>query len=906
MSEPTTPAWPEVSALLDALIDLEPAGQEAELSALHATHPVLAARVRALLASARAADAAGFLDTMPAITTADAGGAAHHQPQDCVGPWRLRSLLGHGGMAEVWLAHRDDGLLERQVALKLPLPGYGTGRLGARFARERDILSALNHPHIARLYDAGVDEQGQPWLALEHVSGANLIDWCDSRQLGMEQRLALFLQIGSAVQYAHGQLVIHRDLKPGNVRVNDDGQVRLLDFGIAQLLDADDESPALTAAGASPLSLEGASPEQVRGERPGVASDIYALGLLLYRLLTSVSPYEPTQPGRQALAHCILHQTLRRPSERVIERAQQRRLRGDLDTIILKATDKAPDRRYATVEALVDDVSRHLRGEPVLARRPSTGYRLSRFVSRHKIGVAAGVLAVAALLGMTGEALYQARTAGREAARNQALYQFVLGVFNPRGLPIPDTRSRNMPAHELVALAADRVTSSMPDQPQARFQLMHDLAALTTSLGMADAASKLHEARLAQSLALMGKDSPEYADALLDRTSDLEGQGRYPDAYRDAKQALAIYTAAGESSPDRLARAHYQVAAFGMHSHAAGDADDLMHLQTAASLWRGRYGKSEFGSVMERMTQYYLLLNRNEDAYRAARDGMENNLRQFGELDWKTAAAEEQTGLMLSTLLRPAEGEPLLRKALATQQAIWGEGHFLVARSQMYLGNLLAASSHHDEAAALLRSAQASIHAEQWRGNKVVLTGFIDASNADLHDKWGDPSEALSTCEPYFAQMPPLQAPVHVRLDLVCTHAAAVAGRMDAASRMLDDATHTVAANWPNDPARMAPVWRRRGEVMQMAGDVAGATHAYTEALKLADGDDLDTLSGAWLDLARVARAPLDDNQRAAVVQLLARMSAASPGDYYALYVERLRESLGGTAIRENGGKHAI
>jgi len=900
VSTPNPPAWAEVSALFDALAELPPEAQEAALLVRADAAPQLVARVRALFDAGRAAAAASFLETLPAVTVTMAGEPGHpspHQADDRVGPWRLQTRLGRGGMAEVWLAHRDDGQLDRAVALKLPLPGYGSGSLGARFARERDILAALNHPHIARLYDAGVDAKGQPWLALEYVSGANLLDWCHDQVPDLDGRLALFLQIGDAVQYAHGQLVIHRDLKAGNVRVNDDGEVRLLDFGIAQLLDADDESPALTVAGGLPLSLDGASPEQVQGERPGVASDVYALGVLLYRMLTGTSPYEPAQAGRQALVHCVLHQLPRRPSERVTERRLQRRLRGDLDTIILKAIDKAPAHRYATVQALADDVRRHLRGEPVLARAPRVGYRLARFVARHRAGVAMGAWAAIALLGMTGVALHQAQAARREAARNQALYQFVLGVFNPRGLPIPDTRSRDMPAHELVAQAAERVTTSLPDQPQARFQLMHDLAALTTSLGMADAASKLHEARLAQSLALMGKDSPEYADALLDRTSDLEGQGRYPDAYRDAKQALAIYAAAGESSPDRLARAHYLVAAFGMHSHAAGDADDLAHLQQAARLWRGRYGKSEYGSVMERLTQYYLLVDRNHDAYLAARDGMENNLHQFGELDWKTAAAEEQTGLLLGTLLRPAEGEPLLRKALATQQAIWGEGHFLVARSRMYLGNLLSASSRHDEAAALLRSARAAIHAGQWQGNKVVLTGFIDQANAELDDKWGDQADALATCAPYYPHMPSLQAAIHVRLALVCARVAGQAGNKVDADRLLDDAAHAVAANWPSEPARMAAVWRSRGDVARASGDGAAAARAYIEALRLADSDDLDTLTGAWAGLAQ-AHAPLDDHQQAAVVQLLARIGAIGSGDYYALYVGRLRQSL---AVRSKG-----
>jgi eukaryotic-like serine/threonine-protein kinase len=883
--------WSILEPELDVLLELAPAPREAALQKLVASHPALAMRLRQLLSADEAAAAAGFLETLPSSPLADAPAERAHEAGERIGPWRLLSPLGRGGMAEVWLARRDDGQLEREVALKLPLPTCADGRMAERFRRERDILAALVHPHIARLYDAGVDARGRSWLALEYVRGEDLLASCARQGLDIGARLRLFLQVCEAVQYAHGRLVIHRDLKPANVLVDEQGQVRLLDFGIARLLD-DGEPGALTALTGRPLTLEYASPEQVEGELPGIASDIYGLGVLLYRLLCGASPYQVETSGRRALERTILTQVPRPPSQRVEDASLRRRLHGDLDTIIGKALAKAPSLRYPTVDALAADLRRHLQGEPVQARPPSLAYRMSRFVARHRLGVSLAALAVVALLATTGVALHQAALARREVARTQALYQFVLGLFNPDNKPIPDTRYRDMPARELVAQGAERVVTSLPDQPQARFQLMHDLAALTTSLGLSEAAARLHAARVAQSLALMGEHSPEYADALLDRTSDLEGQGRYPDAYHDAQRALAIYQAAGERDPDRLARAHYQVAAFGMHSHAAGDPDDLKHLQQAAALWRGRYGKSEFGSVMERLTQYYLLMGRDEDAYRAAREGMENNRRQFGERDWKTAAAEEQTGLMLGNLLRPAEAEPLLRQALATQRAIWGDDHFLVARSRMYLGNLLAASSRHEEASALLGQAYAAIHAPQWQGNKVVLSGFIDQAAIGLDLRYGDQAAALPLCMPYYQALPPLQAAVHLKLALDCAEVATVARRDTDALRLLDDAARTVAANWPNEPARLAPVWRRRGEIEALHGDRDGARRAFAQALQTADADDLDTLSSAWLGLARADTQPLDGGQRQRLLQLLARVESPAGRDYYLLYAQRLRQAL--------------
>ncbi|QNK01261.1 serine/threonine-protein kinase [Dyella telluris] len=875
--------------MLDVLLDMSPHEQELQLAGWDESHPVVAARLRELLEAAGEAAASGFLETLPVVTGADPRHLSAYQPEDRIGPWRLRARIGHGGMAEVWLARREDGLLDRDVALKLPLPGYGTGRYGERFARERSILAGLTHPHIARLYDAGIDANGQAWLALEHVAGDDIVAWCRQHEANTERRLGLFLQVCNAVQYAHGRLVLHRDLKAGNIRVNEEGQVRLLDFGIAQLLDGDEETSSLTLAGGAPLSLEGAAPEQVLGERLGIAADVYALGALLYRLLSGEGPYEPAQPGRRALTQAILEQAPRRPSERAGSIALRRAMKGDLDTIILKALEKHPGDRYATAGDLASDIRRHLQREPVVARRPSVRYIVARFVGRHKVAVFAAAAAIAALVAVTAVAVQQARVARNEVARTEAVNQFVLGIFNPGNQPIPDTSTRNMPAHELVAVAAAHVADSMPDQPEARFQLMHDLAALTTSLGMADASSRLHEARVAQSLAQMGEASPEYADALLDRTSELEGQGKYPQAYQDAQKALAIYKAAGVSSPDRLARAHYQVAAFGMHSHSAGDPDDLRHLQAAADLWRGRYGKSEYGSVMERLVQFYLLADRPRDAYEAALSGMLNNRRQFGESNWKTAAAEEQTGLALSTLLRPAEGEPLLRQALATQESVWGDGHFLVARSKMYLGNLLATADRHAEAGSLLREASTEIHADQWRGNKVVLTAFIDDANAELDDKWGDQEHALATCEPYFKGVSALQAPVHLRLDLVCAHVALNAGRTSVARQLVSDAAATVAANWPTDVRRMAPVWRRRGDIMAASGQPVDAMHAYSEAIRLADVDDLDTRSGSWQGLAALAGDDLGSARRLAMVELLNRIESLPSARFYQLYADRLR-----------------
>ncbi|MFI4866737.1 MAG: protein kinase [Steroidobacterales bacterium] len=297
-------------------------------------------------------------------------------------------------MAEVWLARRADGAFKREVALKLPLLAHAQAGLEARFARERDILASLEHPHIARFYDAGVDPHGQPYLSLEYVRGELLTGWCDAHRLGISERLALFLQVLQAVQYAHDKQVIHRDLKPSNILVTESGQVRLLDFGVARLLEAEQtDQLALTSVYGRALTPDYASPELLRGDAVDVRSDIYSLGMLLYELLTGARAYQlKAAAGVGLLGRAAAAVEPCRPSERIEQaaaeargmslRALKRALRGDLDAITLKALAKAPDGRYDNAAAMSEDLRRHLAGKPISARPPRPNHRSRRTPAR--------------------------------------------------------------------------------------------------------------------------------------------------------------------------------------------------------------------------------------------------------------------------------------------------------------------------------------------------------------------------------------------------------------------------------------------------------------------------------------------------------------------------------------------
>ncbi|HEY6513836.1 MAG TPA: protein kinase, partial [Burkholderiaceae bacterium] len=342
---------------------------------------------------------------------------------DLVGPYRLLRELGAGGMATVWLAERSDGTLQRQVALKLPRAGWAHG-LARRMVRERDILAALEHPHIARLYDAGVTEAGRPWLAMELVSGTPIDEHCREHRLGVVQRLRLFLQVADAVAHAHARLIVHRDLKPTNILVTADGEVRLLDFGIAKLLAEEAASDAnLTQLLGRAVTPDYASPEQVSGRPVGVATDVYSLGIVLHELLTGQRPYKIGKRSVAALEQAITEADVPQASSTAgLDSGQRRALRGDIDTILAKAVKKDPRERYASVEAFAADLRRHLAGQPVLARPDALGYRLAKFVRRNRGAVVAVVLVfgavIAGLVGTLSQAIRAERLA-EQAARER-------------------------------------------------------------------------------------------------------------------------------------------------------------------------------------------------------------------------------------------------------------------------------------------------------------------------------------------------------------------------------------------------------------------------------------------------------------------------------------------------------
>ena len=410
-----------INALLEVALALPLEQRDPWLRTLPPEQQDVVPALRELLSRAAGETDAFMREPALAADGLDAFDDASDEAGSTVGPYRLIRELGAGGMATVWLAERSDGSLQRQVALKLPRIGWATG-LARRMVRERDILAALEHPHIARLYDAGVTEAGRPWLAMEFVSGVPIDEYCRAQRLDVAQRLGLFLQVADAVAHAHARLIVHRDLKPNNVLVTPEGEVRLLDFGVAKLLEEEAADANLTQLLGRAVTPDYASPEQVSGRPVGVATDVYSLGIVLYELLTGQRPYRIGRITAAALEQAITEADVPLASSRAgTDRALRRALRGDIDTILAKALKKDPSERYASVEAFAADVRRHVAGRPVLARPDAFGYRLAKFVRRNRGAVLAGALVFGAIVAGLVGTLWQAAQAQheRDAALNE-------------------------------------------------------------------------------------------------------------------------------------------------------------------------------------------------------------------------------------------------------------------------------------------------------------------------------------------------------------------------------------------------------------------------------------------------------------------------------------------------------
>ena len=632
------------------------------------------------------------------------------------GPYQLLRLVGRGGMGEVWLAKRIDGFVKRPVALKLPCVGFHAAQFAERLCRERDILAGLVHPGIARLYDAGLDESGRPFLALEFVEGTGLTAYCDDRRLSVRDRLGLFLQILTAVQHAHSRLVIHRDLKPSNILVTADGEVKLLDFGIAKLMtDGEASETELTKIGGRALTLHYASPEQIAGQPVTTASDVYSLGTILFELLSGERPFVSKRDSCAALEEAILSTAPRRPSQTItgdtqaLTRSTTARklaasLRGDLDTIVLKALQKQPEQRYATADAFRSDIERYLAGKTVLAQGESGWYRAKKFMRRHRLAAvsAAGVfLALAAGLSV---ALWQARVAEKEARTSAAVQEFTEDIFRANSLEKPDpVKARQTTARELLDIGARKVGTSLNNAPAAKLKMLEVLGSLYLDLRLDDQAVALQKQRVSLAKILYGPHSLAMVSALIDLGAAMH-------ASRSVNEREAVLLGAKailDQSRDFTSQTRGALLATLAEHYASTDLPkSLACAKESVSIYRKWPPSVELSGALYLAGLSYLNSHEFSEAQRAFAEAILLSKKFHGDPNPDLARYYAYEAETEDYLMRYAAAEESYKFAVKAARALGGDEDVDTLEVESRLGLFLATKSKSREALSYLQRAK--------------------------------------------------------------------------------------------------------------------------------------------------------------------------------------------------------
>ena len=510
MMRPASERWARAKELFEAVVDLTPHQRTALLDQACGEDAALRREIESLLASDN--EASDFIEQPAFEIPRDLFPDAHDEQlaDRQFGPYQVIREIGRGGLGAVYLAARSDDEYRKEVAIKVIRRGLDTEDILRRFRNERQILAQLDHPNIARLIDGGTTDRGLPYFVMDYVKGEPIHTFCDAQALTTAARLHLFRKVCAAVTYAHQNLVIHRDLKPSNILVTQDGEPKLLDFGIAKLLTAEDELFTQTLPGLRVMTPEYASPEQVKGDRITTASDVYSLGVLLYEILTGQRPYRLKTHTAEEIAHAITEQEPERPSTVYAEHPNPKTqnpksLRGDLDNIVLMAMRKVPARRYSSVGQFSEDIRRHLEGLPVIARKDTVTYRASKFVNRHRIAVTAAALVMLSLVGGIVATLIQVRTARLERSKAEAISGFLQKTLNASN---PNRNLSGQPTVKDVLDEASKrlATEELSDQPEVKAELQRIIGESYLSLGQYDLAEQNLTAALKTHTRIFGED----------------------------------------------------------------------------------------------------------------------------------------------------------------------------------------------------------------------------------------------------------------------------------------------------------------------------------------------------------------------------------------------------------------
>ncbi len=707
-NRPPKAAWRMALSLFDEYVALE--GQEGgeKLRRLECTDPETAQCLRTLLENDRPSE--GILeqpvarllgDLLPdEKTEGDATGRI-------IGKYRLLRRIGQGGMGVVYEAERSDGEFEQKVAVKLLRWGQAAEGADARFARERSILARLEHPGIARLLDGGKSSQGRPYLVMELVEGEPFDEYCDARRLSIEDRLGLFVDICHVVHYAHRQLVVHRDLKPSNILVDHQGRIRLLDFGIAKLL-AEEEDEGLTQIGQQVMTPDFAAPEQIEGGQITTATDVWTLGLILHQLLTGRRPdpvkatSDDSAPQRPSSAIASRGSTSDSTEEALTEVASSRglspfrlrhRLKGDLDLIILQALRRRPEDRYASANALADDIQRHLDGFPISARNESLFLRSRAFIRRNRGAVAAVLAILLALVGGFFSTLQQARERGRQAQIAEGVSDFLVELF--AGSDPGQALGSGPTALELLDRGAQQLESDSQSPSEIQARLMGEIGRVYFHLGRFQRAAHFAGLSLLQAQERYGWDSPKTSGPESLWGSCLWKLGRYREAETSLQHALRTQI----NSADELAAGETLSAIGALYSSLGrhDEAEDI-HRQ-ALEISRRHFGPDSIETATDLQNIATVLWNqeRLSEAETVARQALSMRLAITGPDSVATASSLQNLGAILLDQEKIAEAEDCFRQAVTLREKIYDGVHPNLAQSLSGLSNVLMKDGRRQE-----------------------------------------------------------------------------------------------------------------------------------------------------------------------------------------------------------------
>lgn len=632
------------------------------------------------------------------------------------GSYRTIKQIGSGGMGSVYLAERIDGHFEQKVALKIVKPGMNSNEIVRRFEDERQILARLQHPNIARLLDGGISDSGLPYFTLEYVEGKPITDYCDENNLTIEERLELFKKVCEAVLYAHQNLVIHRDIKPGNILVQEDGTVKLLDFGIAKVFEDDENQKNLTRTGLRIMTPEYASPEQVRGEPVSTATDIYSLGLILYQLLTGCPPYEVTSTSALEMERIICLTEPQKPSSMITKILSsldsnqkpspdfisqkrkttipklRKRISGDLDNICLMAIRKEPGRRYSSIAQFITDIDNHLTGLPVIARKSTASYRAKKFIRRHKAGVivaASAVLIVAILTTVYFIQLAEERDKAQlEAEKSKKVSEFLTGIFQ---LSDPEySKGESITARELLDNGVKRIENELSDQPEVLANMLGVTGNVYKSLGLYPNALILLQRAYSINDSLLGSRSPETAKSLNDLAGINFAMGEYGPAIEKFNKAIAIRkNIYGEESLE-TAESKNDLA---MVLREEGDYEEAEILLNASLSVRKKFLSSGSPEVAQSMNNLGLLkddLGKYDEAKKLFEESLKIKEKLYGKIHPSVTETMGNLAFLLRQMGEYDEASKLFNETLEIDKKLFGDIHPAISTDLYNIASITA------------------------------------------------------------------------------------------------------------------------------------------------------------------------------------------------------------------------